>query len=791
MRLNWKEHHIRAGDKIPHSEDDKPCGDGWIPKEKDCHDGDAHRPSPGENPYWTDENSAEERRDRDVPWDTNKPKSREERDKETEWEPKEEEAPEPEEEAPEPEPEPEPEPAPEPELEPEEAEKVRRESVRQATVQKWAQKDAEIQQHRENLRPQDLTSGALKKYRNKLRRSIDHIATMCTIANMGNYQYPDSERLSPGERAEEWTDVRADLERWREFQPQNQEDVDKIADVLRGVLRNLDVAVGDELRKGHMWTQGFTMPSNGWSFDPKGKEMRLTEDLLDQYENDKYSIEQPQDLLAWDKLRRDPESMQSVTEIPGFRFKGVDPENMTPEQEEFVSKKTAQLDLLFKRWQQNPRSGHGVELAKNLMGGLIRSDEPHLPNTVDSPLIPNYGAAKIIAEKSAKYGSEVANDFMWEEFGVSEEWTSESFIHDYRKAAQKVIRTAQTELKLDIPAFVEGYKALAKLERGAKAAKKRYDVAYRSWFQKKMDLRTQRDSGQIDEITFENAANELNEQGPNLSNEYDAAREAKAEAEYAMDKKADKAREDLQFTLTLANKDTQAQPETIAAILSRVDQNTWRDMQLDKPPADKSGKVSRKDQIDFDELARHRKQVREMNPGAQYAQADQIKDTITRIVGYLHRDLLEGPEGHYLWDLKWQSEVSFRAHADELANAVVLDQNSFPSTATHEFGHQLEFRNRRVKARILDFYNERTDGVKERRLKGYEQFESFKPPRSQAKKFYNEYCSKVYKNSSGQQSVTELLSMGLEALEHRGRFRDILRYDPEHLAIILATVRGY
>jgi hypothetical protein len=33
--------------------------------------------------------------------------------------------------------------------------------------------------------------------------------------------------------------------------------------------------------------------------------------------------------------------------------------------------------------------------------------------------------------------------------------------------------------------------------------------------------------------------------------------------------------------------------------------------------------------------------------------------------------------------------------------------------------------------------------------------------------------------------------MGLEALEHRGKFRAILRHDPEHLAIILATIRGY
>ncbi len=47
--LNWK---VQAGDQKGHSEDDKECGDHFIAKDKECHDGDAHRPDPGNNPYW-------------------------------------------------------------------------------------------------------------------------------------------------------------------------------------------------------------------------------------------------------------------------------------------------------------------------------------------------------------------------------------------------------------------------------------------------------------------------------------------------------------------------------------------------------------------------------------------------------------------------------------------------------------------------------------------------------------------------------------------------------------------
>jgi len=43
---------VTAGDQDPESPDDKKCGDHYIDKDLECHEGDAHRPDPGNNPYW-------------------------------------------------------------------------------------------------------------------------------------------------------------------------------------------------------------------------------------------------------------------------------------------------------------------------------------------------------------------------------------------------------------------------------------------------------------------------------------------------------------------------------------------------------------------------------------------------------------------------------------------------------------------------------------------------------------------------------------------------------------------
>ena len=56
-KLSWA---VTAGDQIGDSEDDQPCGDHFIDKDLECHDGDAHRPTPGKNPYYQGERKGPE-----------------------------------------------------------------------------------------------------------------------------------------------------------------------------------------------------------------------------------------------------------------------------------------------------------------------------------------------------------------------------------------------------------------------------------------------------------------------------------------------------------------------------------------------------------------------------------------------------------------------------------------------------------------------------------------------------------------------------------------------------------
>ena len=84
-----------------------------------------------------------------------------------------------------------------------------------------------------------------------------------------------------------------------------------------------------------------------------------------------------------------------------------------------------------------------------------------------------------------------------------------------------------------------------------------------------------------------------------------------------------------------------------------------------------------------------------------------------------------------------------------------------------------------------------TLSIEEKNIRGYEDWEKFKQPRTKAKHFFNEYAAKAYTGLSGEAESKEILSLGLEALENAHKFREIMKKDPEHLAIILATIRGF
>jgi hypothetical protein len=255
----------------------------------------------------------------------------------------------------------------------------------------------------------------------------------------------------------------------------------------------------------------------------------------------------------------------------------------------------------------------------------------------------------------------------------------------------------------------------------------------------------------------------------------------------AFKEKTEKARQDLRLNLAMANQQTLAEPYIRESISSTIDRPSWRIRDKDKPEMTPKGNITRKAQMAFDELMLARDQARARNPDAAFTNADSMKESLDGALGYLHKNLIEG--AGILSSLSWENEESFRAHADELHNAIRLDTNSTAETAVHEFGHHIEFNNPNVKNRFLDFFNWKTEGVTPKRLPRYEKWELFKVPTGE-KAFYRDYAGSFYE-SGGRHSATELLSLGLQALESRSEFRRLLKGDPEHLALILATIRGY
>jgi len=631
-----------------------------------------------------------------------------------------------------------------------------------------------------------------------MRGIVADLGHMAVLAYMGNFPYPGSEFQTPGEQVEDWLRVSEQIQNWKKFQPKDQAGIDELSSKVRELLEHLDVAAGPELREGRLKNlSGGTTEFE--SFELRIKQMEI---LLDQYENDKYATSNPQDILAWEKLKRSPEYLQkaaintlhSVTEIPGFKFKGIDPNNMSPGDQQYVDSKLRSLELWFSQWKQNPKSGMGGYLAEKLLGGAEQLG-PHID---ESPLEPNPEAARIIAEISARAGEENSNDLLWEKFGLSEEWTPTSFQHDYKKAAKKAIKAAKKELGFDIAAFAKENRALDKLERAAKALDKKHKPEYVALMKKRLALQMQHKQGLINDIEYNREKEILKD---HLAIQANDARQREIELEQHRSNlrvKVEAARQSLHQSLTQANAETAAQPETVAAVLGRLDQPMWRDMSTDSPATNNEGDITPQAQQDFDRLQAARQEHRRGGGGPAglrerplLVHVKEIKGTVSRVLGWLHRDLLEGPEGVMLKEVNWEAEFLFRARANEEANSIILDRDTNGAVAVHEFGHHLEFRNKRVKARILDLYNERTEGIKAEWIEGYEPHERFKQPKTKGKRFFKDYASKFYPNIKGEQGDTELLSLGLEALENEDEFRQLLRNDPEHLAIILATIRGY
>jgi hypothetical protein len=179
--------------------------------------------------------------------------------------------------------------------------------------------------------------------------------------------------------------------------------------------------------------------------------------------------------------------------------------------------------------------------------------------------------------------------------------------------------------------------------------------------------------------------------------------------------------------------------------------------------------------------------ARTKNPQAKLGNAEPIKAAINGVLGYVHRDLIEGTG--LFQTLGWEVDALYRGNANERDNMIRLDEYASVRVAVHEFGHFLAFRNPNVNSRFVDFYNYKTEGVKPRKLPRHEKWEWFKIPRGK-KAFFDDYAGHMYE-IGGKQKDTELMSLGLDALEDKKQFYKLLTKDPEHLALVLASIRGY
>ena len=177
---------------------------------------------------------------------------------------------------------------------------------------------------------------------------------------------------------------------------------------------------------------------------------------------------------------------------------------------------------------------------------------------------------------------------------------------------------------------------------------------------------------------------------------------------------------------------------------------------------------------------------------------EDIEGTLSHFFSILHKDLTSperDPANEKLTKISWGYDAYFRASADNFNNKINLDVDETGDVVVHEFTHHLEYRNQRIHQRILDFYEARTKGAKPTGALGYRKNEKFKDG-----SFFDEYVGKDYSNKHRQRNAdprsrnsppTEVLTMGMQALYNPNYFSRMVVKDPEHLALIVATVRGY
>jgi hypothetical protein len=324
------------------------------------------------------------------------------------------------------------------------------------------------------------------------------------------------------------------------------------------------------------------------------------------------------------------------------------------------------------------------------------------------------------------------------------------------------------------------------------------------WVQRSDELEALRDAGTITQQEYDHRFVPIGEAMDTMMEDRMTSRRKVEDAKYQLTRAADTHRRNLLESLTKANEGTRAPDEVISQLTENAGRQEWAP--IDEHDEDyKTGVARRGENIAGQRLLELRQNARQQADPSQYEFGKSISHSLGQLLGMTHSKLLEGPLAGELFQVSWQTELYERAHANEDFNSIVLDTKEGASVAMHEFAHHLEFRNPNLHRRMLEFYDRRTRGAKVQNRRGYKKTEWFKED-----KFFDKYCGKWYvphdrsDKSTGRRPTaldpeesrgrvgasTELVSMGVQALFDAQMFREIVTKDPEHLALIVAALRG-
>ena len=736
--LNWDsfitedEDPAYAGDKVPNSPDDIPCGDGWISKDKDCHDGEAHRPEPGENPYWTDENSADERNERDVDWDDNKPS----------------------------------EPAPE---EPGPS----AEAIELVPEGQWA-------------RQKDMVAQALE--------SLQAVLVRTPKGNTKAIKLKEAaQALQSDDRAENLKAVEA---------------LQAAANEALEFISNEDIPPSK--RGGNYFK----------------KKVDKAQFAVDQF-NSSIKADDPRDIQTWDKVQNRPETLE-VEDL--LQLSNFDMDAIPDSGRDLAYRKITKMKELLASWRESPTLG-GADLARMFV------DDPDAPVTLQnllrmrmgqqidpverSPFETNTKLAMAILDRSARVGDESANRMLWESFGLSESWTPNSYLHDHRKAAEK----ATTEMKqwadwsgIDAAqrAYMLAGSALAEAEYASEEFEKEYQT-------RKADILKRRDSKSLETGEFAKLVSDLEDDKDAIDQLGRNAHMGVLRASEKILKEAEKIRQPIKNAMRKVNQYTQIDAESAGEILHNVGNAAWAEInEKDEDYTVAKGKgiagLTGKKLLVLRQ--KHRDQISKetLEESSRYPNSAKIQESLQDLFSIAHRDVVGGPG---MVGITWESEVMVRAYASSSDGRICLsvgaDLKKVPKhemwdttrkysggsasdrddIAIHEFAHHMEFSNPDTARRFSGFYKNRTEGQPLVRngdidpktgqpypdLRHYDKNEEFIPDH-----FFSVYCGKSYGDREGH---GELVSMGVQAFYNEHMWGAMVRDDPEHMALIIATLRGY